>query len=438
MQQVRQGTANECRRLGLADQCSVFDGRRIASAHVTEYQSTWTHHALTLQRQLDDNVPLARSLLPHTHNTFNASVYSPTLTNQDPNQVYSIADQLRMDIRAIEMDVHWVPSPHGNFKSGYKAVVLCHGQVVNGVHVGCTVDRWFPDGLDELAGWLHQPENANEVVLLYLENNLDNNAQAHDIAAREIAAHLGDLVAKPPANHPCAPIDTSTSAAAVRAAGNRVIIVGNCGPSGSAWNSWVHERGIPNHWVESSSGPGDDYPGLNGCAAERVRTGAGHALVRWYEDSTWLSATTSGTSSQLTAVEAAAMAKCGVNLIGFDQLEPTDPRLSAIVWSWAVNAPAAPTGSASCAASAGDTRFHDQGCATPHAFACSTGPDNWTVTAATGPWSDGATACTAQFPGSSFAVPANGWENSLLRTAAGNATVWLHYADAAGNGTWTS
>jgi hypothetical protein len=436
VEQIRQGTANECRRLGRGDACEALDGRRIAAVHMAEYEQSWTHRALTLQRQLDDAVPLARSLIPHTHNSFNASTYKPTLTNQDPNQVYSMTDQLRMDIRAIEMDIHWVPSRHGNKTTGYKAVVLCHGQVQQGVHVGCTNDRWFPEGLDEFAAWMHRPENANEVVLLYLENNLDGNLQAHDIAAQELADHLGNLVARPPAGQPCAPIDTSTSAAALRAVGHRVLIVGNCGPG--AWGTWVHERGNASTWVESGSGPGDDYPGLNGCAAERARTGARHAIVRWYEDSTWLTAMVDGESGQLTTTEATAMAKCGATLIGFDQLEPSDPRLPAIVWSWAVNAPAAAPSAAACAASAADTRFHDEGCGGAHAFACSTGPNIWNVTAATGPWANGAATCAAEHPGSTFAVPANGWENSLLRTAAGNATVWLHYADLAGNGSWVA
>ena len=140
----------------------------------------------------------------HTHNSFNASVYSPTVTNQDPNQVYSMADQLSMDIRAIEMDIHWVPSAFGTQATGFNAVVLCHGQVQQGVHVGCSTDRWFPTGLDELAEWMNRPENANEVVMLYLQNELDGKPLAHKIATEEIAQHLGNLVYRPPAGQPCA------------------------------------------------------------------------------------------------------------------------------------------------------------------------------------------------------------------------------------------
>jgi hypothetical protein len=330
-QQFVRGPANGCRNLNQNAACYTLDGRRTGAGHMATYLASWTHRALTLQRGLDDDVALARATIPHTHNSFNASVYSPTLTNQDPNQIYSMRDQLTMDVRAIEMDLHWFPSPYGKAKSLGQAVVLCHGTQVVGVDVGCSVDRPFPDGLTELRQWLNEPQNRDQVVLLYLENQLGPK-KAHELAAKEIRDGLGNLVARPPAGHRCAPLPTATTPAQLRAQGHRVIIVGNCGPG--AWGTWVHERGPSSNWVESSSGAGDDYPGLaKDCPAERARTGAGHALVRWYEDSTWVSAMAGGESSQLTSREAAAMARCGVSLIGFDQLTPEDPRLAAIVGS---------------------------------------------------------------------------------------------------------
>src|SRR5205823_9218012 len=103
--------------------CAAIDGRPVSEARMQAYESSWVHRALSLQRGLDEGAPLAEEQLPHTHNSFNASSYRlptdgsapsyyPTLTNQDPNQAYSVTDQLRMDIRAIEVDVHWVPSPY--------------------------------------------------------------------------------------------------------------------------------------------------------------------------------------------------------------------------------------------------------------------------------------------------------------------------------------
>jgi hypothetical protein len=428
--QFLRGFANGCRNLDLKTPCATLDGRGTGVGHMATYAASWTHRALALQRGLDDDVALARSLLPHTHNSFNSSVYLPTVTNQDPNQIYSMRDQLNMDVRAIEMDIHWVPSAHGKATTLKRAVVLCHGSEIIRVHVGCSTDRWFPDGLTELRQWLRQPENANEVVLLYLENALDTR-QGHDTAAKEIKDGLGDLVARPPANQRCAPLPTSTSPAQLRAQGHRVIIVGNCGPG--AWGTWVHERGPRANWFESGSGAGDDYPGITkGCAAERARAGGGHAIVRWFEDSTWVSAMADGRQGALTTREAATMARCGATLIGFDQLTPEDPRLAAIVWSWAPGQPTASAGP-QCAASTSDSRFYGVDCGQIHEFACTTGPDAWRVTSTAGPFAAGAAACAKEFPGSVFAVPANGWENSLMRTAAGFRAVWLNYnKDASG------
>src|SRR5206468_8727622 len=140
--------------------------RAISAAAVAAYQRSWVHRALTLQRQLDERVPVIQTQIVHTHNSFNASAYGlngtqppsyyPTLTNQDPNQVYSLSDQLNMDVRFVELDLHWVPSPDGNRTTNGYWVTLCHGDGQQApatgtwVHVGCTADRPAQDGFAEL------------------------------------------------------------------------------------------------------------------------------------------------------------------------------------------------------------------------------------------------------------------------------------------------
>jgi hypothetical protein len=120
-----------------------------------------------------------------------------------------------------------------------------------------------------------------------------------------------------------------------------------------------------------------------------------------------------------------------VNLFGLDQVNLSDPRLEAMVWSWARGEPAA-TGAGSCAVDGADSRFHsvpcDQGA---HSFACvdrATGV--WAVTRATGPQGDGAAVCAQEHPGSTFAVPGSGAHAQRLReakAAAGVTEVWLGY-----------
>src|SRR5947209_6291945 len=187
VQQVRDDAAAACRTPlrsspdpAAPEACSPIDGRTISEAQVQTYESGWVHRALSLQRGLDAAAPLAEEQLPHTHNSFNASSYRlgstsyyPTLTNQDPNQVYSITDQLRMDIRAIEIDLHWWPSPFGSPDTGGKWVTMCHGdsgQTGGAVHIGCTWDRPFQDGLTELKAWLDA--HPDQLIVLYLENQL--------------------------------------------------------------------------------------------------------------------------------------------------------------------------------------------------------------------------------------------------------------------------
>jgi hypothetical protein len=358
--------------------------------------------------------------------------YYPTLTNQDPNQVYSITDQLRMDIRAIEIDVHWVPSPFGNASTGGKWVTMCHGNsdVVPGVHIGCTWDRPFQDGLAEVKAWL--VAHPDQVILLYLENQLNGDHQAHEIAGQLIDQGLGSLVYQPPSNQPCAPMPMDTaSSVGIRNAGHQVLIVGNCGPG--AWGSWVHERGP--RWDEHGDPATYNDTGSTACADDRAARLSDATFRRYFEDSTWLANMQNGHNSLITPAIAARMVQCGVNIIGLDQLTPQDPRLPAMVWSWAQNEPVA--GAGDCAYQGGDGRFHAGACKDKRRFTCVDATGGWHVTAATARWDKSGKLCASEFPGSRFAVPANGLRNQLIVEAKASPAdqVWVNYANV--NGAWT-
>jgi hypothetical protein len=459
------GTAAACRTPLYAfqdatapEKCSAIDGRPVSEAQVQDYETnSWVHRALGLQRALDAAAPLTEEEIPHTHNSFNSSAYKvpdpaapnagyyATLTNQDPNQAYSITDQLRMDIRAVEMDLHWVPSPWGTPDTGGYAVTDCHGtsEAVPGnqhVHVGCTIDRPFGATLDELASWLRA--NPNQFVLLYLENQLDGNNTAHTVAGQTLATHLGSLVYRPGGDGsiPCNAMPTSMSAADILATGAQVLIVGNCdGGNGlnTAWGEYVHSRGPK--WNES--GDPTNY-GASNCTADLANHADGQ-FVRYYEEVTWLGTTgdtfppVTGAAGHVTPITPDAvsqMVDCGANIIGLDQLTPTDPRLEAMVWSWAKDEPQADAGA--CAFQGGDARFHASQCGEPtRPFACLDSAGAWHETTVTGPWSDGFTECPLEFPGSSFAVPVNGWRNQQLASAKASAAdeVWLNYGEVGAN-----
>lgn len=430
------GAAAGCRKtVGLAapDSCESIDGRRITPSEIQEYQDSFVHRALTLQRGLDDAAPLREQQIVHTHNTFNSSSYFSTLTNQDANQVYSITDQLDMDVRFLELDLHWVPSPFGNAATGGNWVTLCHGNsaYVPGVHLGCTWDRPLQDGLSEISTWLDQ--HPGEFVYLYLENQLGGGATAHTVAAQLLeAAFPGTQIYRPPAGTPCADMPIDSSRADFRAAGARVLLVGNCGTGdglGTPWGGVVHERGAA--WNEGGSAPYDAAD----CAADRAAMQSGTSFRRWFGDSTWLTAMVSG-STDIVAADSARMVACGVNIIGFDQLMPDDGKLESMVWSWR-EIPSA-TSTDECAAQDAAGRFVGRGCELDRHYACVSPAGEWAVTAASGPWDDAAAACAAEFPGSSFSVPVNGLRNDLLLAAHQVATIedaWVDYRRI--DGVWT-
>ena len=88
------------------------------------------------------------------------------------------------------------------------------------------------------------------------------------------------------------------------------------------------------------------YPSCQGYAPEA----SDPVFLRFYEDSTFVNTAAAPTGQTsvddgLTPETTAAAVRCGVDLLGFDQLLPTDGRLAALVWSFAprqLDAPTAP------------------------------------------------------------------------------------------------
>jgi hypothetical protein len=448
-QNVTNQTAAECRIVDDSnDDCALADGREISAAQMSSFMHSWVHRALTLQDALTSTAPLLEEQLVHTHNSFNSSAYSaydangdgipsyyPTLTNQDPNQVYSLTDQLDMGVRAVELDLHWVPSPYGNASTNGYWVTMCHGdgqEVPNTgefVHVGCTADRPAQDGFAEVRRWLDA--NKHQVLLVYLENQLypadpvASQELAHTTAASLLEDAFGSLIYKPRGTSPghCATLPYSTSRDAVLASGAQVLLVGNCGPG--TWHNDVFERG--SKWDEH--GDPSNYTTAN-CAADSAARAGDTSFRRFFEDSTFLTAATGGPQS-LTPDTVARMVRCGVNIIGMDQLMPQDGRLASSVWSWAQNEPS----SSGCAYQGADGRFRTSGCEATRHYAC-VDAAGWHVTSATGPWQGGVAACETEFPGSSYSVPVNGYRNALLQTANTPGDAWLNYAALFGPSSW--
>ena len=271
---------------------------------------------------------------------------------------------------------------------------------------------------------------------LYLENQLDKDPQAHRQASATIEEIIGDLVLRPPpgtGDGTCADAPMDGSRQDVLDAGKQIVIVGDCGPG--PWGTWVHERGPL--WNESSHDGSYPEPGPDACDPDRAERDYDANFIRHWEDLTFLTAMVDGGSDPITPEVTNAMVRCGVDMIGFDELGPDDGRLEALVWSWAPDEPSLEPG-LECAARGTDGRFRMDGCSTVRPFSCRTAAGDWVVPESTGPWGDGEAVCAAA--GASFTVPPTGWENERLGAVAASATegVWIPIGIADVGGTPTA
>ena len=399
---------------------------------VAAQESSWLGRALELQHHLGDTLPLRDAMWVGTHNSFNTvSNVPPSLSNLDSNQRVSLVDQLRLGVRGIEVDVHWMPSI---WAGGANAPVVCHGQPPSNLNFGCSDERLLDAELAPVGAWLRQSANRTDVVLLYIEDNIDDPA-GFASAAQMISATIGDLVYTPPsdaAGCPLLPLDLHR--ADVLAAGKQVVIMSGCGPAGAATGAW--RSTVFDDSIRAEDG-NPQFAGFPACTSPSVSAAAyGTKLVRFFEDSTLVSAAVGlGPGPRLTVDEITDMVRCGVNLFGLDQLEPSDPRLDAMVWSWATNEPATSV-DGTCALLGSNGRFSAAPCGSQSLpFACHAPDGTWSISVTSGTGDSAASlACAAS--GAQFAVPGSGAHQQRLvdaMDAAGIGRVWVAYRVEAGS-----
>ena len=408
----------ECRRLGATpdEQCVLPVGRRVIRSEVNAYQSSWTHRALGLQYALAEDVPLSNAPWIGTHNSFNSTSEFPTLSNTDSNQQLSLVDQLRIDMRKLEIDVHWIPSP---WAGAANAPIVCHGRGEDEFHAGCTTERTFAETMGPVAAWLR--EHPGQVLLLYVEDHL-GGTEGQEATAAVLEQQFGSMIYRPKTTGTCSVLPLSLTRRDVLSAGAQVVVVSGCG-AGPGWRGTVFDWN-PSHVETSTHGYGAD------CApGDFSRTTYDTKLVRYYEDSTWLSATISPGSpgyydAGVTNEAAGHMVRCGVDLIDFDQIVPDD-RLDAVVWSWARDEPRS---GGTCATQGADGRWRAGSCSRRLPAACERTDGTWTLSQAPVTFKDASSACKTS--GATFAVPRTGYENQRLRAARSATTseVWLAHA----------
>ncbi len=394
-------------------------------AAVAAQESGWLGRALELQHRLGDALPWRDAMWVGTHNSFNTvSNVPPSLSNLDSNQRVSLVDQLRLGVRGIEVDVHWVPSV---WAGGAKAPVVCHGRPPSELDFGCTDERLLDAELAPVGAWLREPAHRDDVVLVYIEDNIDD-AAGFAAAAQMISSTIGDLVYSPPSSAAgCPLLPLSLRRDDVLAAGKQVVIMSGCGPAGGASGAW--RSTVFDDSVRAEEG-NPQFAGYPTCTSASVpATAYGTKLVRFYEDATLVSAAAGlGPGPRLTVDEIRDMVRCGVNLFGLDEVTPNDPRLVAMVWSWAVDEPAASV-DGTCALVGDDGHFHAAPCGSQSLpYACVAPGGTWTIAAT----SD----CAGSGPGARFAVPGNGHHQQELvdaMAAAGVTRVWVAYRVVGGS-----
>ncbi|HEU0196205.1 MAG TPA: Ig-like domain-containing protein [Nevskiaceae bacterium] len=435
------GLASACREAqGPADFCALLSGQAISQPAVDAYLKSAAHRALAAQWQMEQNVPLRHTLVPATHNSYNFTTANtpPTISGLDPDQFYSMVQQLDMDMRGLELDVHWFPSIH---TLGY-APILCHGETS---HVGCTTERTLASGLGALRGWLEA--HPDQVILLDVEQHLDdpgdNTSQSFPATAAVFEQILGatsarDLIFRPDEVYPTGsackdhPIPLAVTLEQIRAAGKQVLIYSSgCGHN-AGWDNIIFDES--NRLQDEADAFGQDhYPS---CDFTRMQY-ATH-WTRFYDSSTLIDGLGgAGTFTPVTPTQITQMVDCGVNMPSINFLTPSGAQQASFVWSWAVGQPLdAPH--QRCAVRNANGHLQAEACQQTLPWTC-LDPDGWHVTVARGAFPGGAGACAAAFAGSHFAAPRNGHDNELLQAAqtqAGAPRAWVNVERPAGTDRW--
>lgn len=259
-------------------------------------------------------------------------------------------------------------------------------------------------------------------MLLYLEDQIDDPA-GYAASAKVVRDALGSRLYVP-SGPACTTLPLELTRDAVRAAGRQVVVTGDCGTG--AW------QGVSHSWPDSvrfearPQGYGA-YPACGGAEAIAARP----KIVRYFEDSTFLApaAARTGVTSVddgLTPATVREMGRCGVDLLGFDQLVPGDPRLAALAWTWIDGPPAA--GDPTCTARRTDGRWEPRACRTKLRPSCRRPDGSWFVLARTTTRNAAGPACRKAR--GLFRSPRTAYQNQLLTDAAKAGETWIAYRPA--------
>jgi len=340
----------------------------IAAPAASADDAGWARQALGLQYELAGDVPLRNAPWVYTHNSYNSDAeMGTTLSNRDPNQSIAIVDQLDEGVRSLEIDTHLFASPQDP-RVGPRGPVVCHARGADEGHAGCSSEKPLVAVLREVRGWLDR--NPSQVLLLYLESHLES-PEGYAAGADSVEETLSPLVYLPPGRGArCEPLPLELTRDQVRAAGKRVVLMGPCG-EGNRWQGLVFDESPRKTGADNNTFR--DYPD---CGPDFTRAQFDRQLIRYYEDGTQLARSTNAGTDPIDVPITARMARCGVDLVGFDFLARGDPRLAALVWSWA---PGQPSVRGPCSIQLAGGRWESRACSERHRVACRDAAGHWFV-----------------------------------------------------------
>ncbi len=457
---------------------------------VDAFEQTWAARALTLQRRLNDYLPITQGQYLSAHNSFATSVDLTVLYEHS----YSMSDQLDMGLRSIGLDAHWSNAayPGGDFKD----VRLSHAQ---NDHTGMTpLDRPYRHGIEELAIWIDA--RPGELVMISIENRTEDHGA--DLIP-PLEDYLSALLFRPSdyevfgAWHTVRPID-------ILNLGKRVVVFTETGnlpedqdtihadlPRNVTWcaagcnsvnaffnpaNGYMYDSATQLSGVNSdpyaySSFTGDPSawnctdllpfwlglcelpclnPGSTACSDCNALCNQWCAAPMFDGPVTFGITTADKIGPMMLAgvnnVDLAPVGSANAGITGGYEIVtvPFEPVLTAAVWSWAQDQPPV-NGSPKAAKlvlSGGTGRFYSANPSEVHRFAkVSACGRFWSVTSGQGTFSAGSSTVAAEAPTSQFAVPANGLQMSRLIDAvesSGATDVWVNYVDLLGLNNWTA
>jgi hypothetical protein len=435
----------------LGDDSCINDSRhRVGSG----FRGTWADWALGNQRTLAIDEPINWVMHITTHNAFNNYADGYIL---DPNQVWSISDQLDLGSRGIWLDLHWF---NGDVR-------LCHGREG---HLGCSPgDRSFAYGIQEIATWA--AANSEEIVLMDFEAYVDGHVNE---VVEPLTAFFGTKIFRA-TDRVGEFVERWPSRRELFAMGKQIVI----GAVGVNFGGLTHDgympatpgfRYIKNLGVEKSNGivvQCTTVELIDSTPQTRQTLLLMNNEFRVVGDDRtrllWLSGDHPGLVEPADMVN---LASCQIPWVSLDLMSasrgtpvldlavraPSEEQQPYAVWSWRSDDRGGNGNAALLRGGSG--RWSSAPPSERHRFACgrarsetTRNPFDWTdrlgrqwrITAREGTWKEGGRACLDEYgdEGFVFSVPVHGYANGQLRLAdPTRGDVWLNYNDIKRDRDW--